>query len=134
MFIIIRIRIRELHACGDDKDVLYGLDRWVIGNTYHAYETDNDPEDWNNIVHYEVNDSAEHSKLLGFKVDVTPVSNELVNISAAVDEYKQTLYDGAAPDWEKTYNDFIGKMKTCGSDKVIAEFQRQIDEYSAGIK
>lgn len=119
---------------GNDKDILYGIDRWVVGNTYNAYETDGDPQDWNNIVHYEVNDSARHSKLLGFKPDVTPVSNELVNISAAVDEYKQTLFDGAAADWEATYNDFIQKMKTCGSDRVIEVLQSQINEYLAKNK
>jgi putative aldouronate transport system substrate-binding protein len=45
-----------------------------------------------------------------------------------------SLQSGALPDYDKKYAEFIDKMKKAGSDKVIAEYQKQLDEYVKNLK
>ena len=46
-----------------------------------------------------------------------------------VGEYKKSLDSGAAADPMKLYNEFQEKLIAAGDDKVVAEIQRQIDEW-----
>jgi putative aldouronate transport system substrate-binding protein len=125
-----KVADNRIKAIKDDKkNDLYGMTRWVVGNTFIGYETTSDPQNWNNYIQNEVHASAMKSKLLGFKPDVSSIRNEMVNISSVKNEYLTILYDGVSSDYEKEYNAMISKMKASGSDKVIETLQTQIDSW-----
>jgi len=76
-----------------------------------------------------VNDEAIPSNLLGFSFDSEPVKGEIAQTSAVYDEYSRAIELGVSD--EAKYNEFLAKLKTAGSDKIIAEMQAQIDAWKA---
>lgn len=40
-------------------------------------------------------------------------------------------YGYAAENWEEVYATFMAERKAAGVDEIIAEYQRQLDEYEA---
>lgn len=74
-----------------------------------------------------VNNDAIPSKLLGFSFDAEPVKAEIGKASAVYDEYYRSIDLGIAN--EAKYNEFLAKLKDAGSDKIIAEMQKQIDAW-----
>jgi len=109
----------------------YGQYKWAVGNTFNAYEIYS--EDENKLLTKEfiksVNENARTSKLMGFKLNTDPIKDELKQIDAVVNEYKVILNSGSAEDCEALYNEFVNKLMMAGDDKVVAEINRQIDEW-----
>ncbi|MCD6519221.1 MAG: DUF3502 domain-containing protein [Anaerolineae bacterium] len=50
-------------------------------------------------------------------------------MTATTEEYKDMVY--GLLDFEKILPEYIDRVKKAGADKVIAELQRQIDEWKA---
>ena len=63
-----------------------------------------------------------------FVFDENGLETEVAQINAVVLEYED-LQKGNLPDVEKTYNEYMEKLKKAGLDKVKAEMQKQIDEF-----
>ncbi|WNR42767.1 ABC transporter substrate-binding protein [Paenibacillus roseipurpureus] len=76
-----------------------------------------------------MNETATASKLLGFNFDAAPVKSEIAKSSAVYDEYSRSIELGIAS--IDKYNEFLVKLKTAGSDKIIAEMQKQVDAWKA---
>jgi putative aldouronate transport system substrate-binding protein len=102
---------------------------WMFGNQFNAYYRD--PKQvgaWEATK--AMNDGAYPSKALGFVVDREPIKTEIAQVKAVLDEFAKPIewgwvaYDDAAPD-------LIEKMKAAGSDAIIAEVQRQLNEWAA---
>lgn len=74
-----------------------------------------------------INANAIPSKLLGFTFDAEPVKAEIGKTNAVYDEYSRAIDLGVAS--EAKYNEFVAKLKAAGSDKIIAEMQKQIDAW-----
>ncbi len=106
----------------------YGLQKWVMGNTFLSPETQIDPEGWNQYVK-DLNETAEKSKLVGFKIDTSNIKVEVAQIKAISKEFKPTLRLGVAENVEELLNKHLEKSRNAGLEKVRAELQRQIDEY-----
>jgi putative aldouronate transport system substrate-binding protein len=81
------------------------------------------------------NKSAKRSKALGFGFDPTPVKTEYAAVTNVVTQYKMPLETGSV-DPDKVLPEFISKLKAAGIDKVIAEKQKQLDEWAKanGVK
>lgn len=113
------------------KNTPYGQYKWALGNSFNAYEIYSDSS--NKILQKDfikkVNDDARASKLMGFTLDTDPIKEELKQVDAVVDEYKTLLNSGAAEDVNALYDEFVGKLIKAGDDKVIAEINRQIEEW-----
>ncbi|MDQ0897884.1 ABC transporter substrate-binding protein [Paenibacillus sp. V4I7] len=114
-------------------DAKYGIQNWGSGNTANSYETQANPANFTQIWK-DINAGATISPLLGYKPTLDPIKTELAQIAAVVKEYQGTvnalvLESGAVADSDAKYKEFIDKMKKAGSDKVIAELQKQIDEF-----
>ena len=77
----------------------------------------------------QLNADAAPSKMQGFTLDTDPIKTELAQVNAVIGEYKSTLASGAAPDADALYKDFVDKLIKAGDDKIVAEVQRQIDEW-----
>lgn len=102
---------------------------WSMGCQFNAYILKGQPLDiWERTI--ELNETAGRSKLLGFVFDPTNVSTEIAQCNAVIDEYGPGLWTGTI-DPEKYLPELINKLKVAGSEKIIAEKQRQIDEWKA---
>ncbi|WNR43972.1 ABC transporter substrate-binding protein [Paenibacillus roseipurpureus] len=100
---------------------------WVFGNTFNAFLVEGtDP----NVVAdtKKENETAKPSPLMGFKFVPAPVVAEIANIGTVVDQYNPGLVTGTVAASEKL-KEFQEKLKQAGIDKVIAEVQKQLDEW-----
>lgn len=118
----------------DAASVGYNSLAWMFGNQFLSYVMQgNDPEIWKKTK--EFNESAIPSKALGFIFDGAKVQTEYAAVSNVVTQYKLPLETGSV-DPEKLLPEFIEKLKAAGIDKIIAEKQRQLDEWAKanGVK
>lgn len=102
---------------------------WIFGNQYLSYVWEGDDLDVYDQLK-EFNDSALKSKALGFTYDSTPVKTEVAAITNIMNEYRAGLEFGVL-DPETALPEFIEKLKAAGIDKVVAEKQKQLDEWLA---
>jgi putative aldouronate transport system substrate-binding protein len=54
---------------------------------------------------------------------------EFAQVNAVITEYQYQLEFGALADNTAVYNEFLGKLKAAGNDKVIASLQSQLDAF-----
>lgn len=105
---------------------------WAYGNQFNAYVRAGQPEDIWDLMKAN-NDAAEPSPILGFAFDSVPVQTELASVSAVVDEYYLSLSTGSVNPEEKL-PEFLDKLEKAGSQTIIDECQRQLDEWLAANK
>jgi putative aldouronate transport system substrate-binding protein len=101
--------------------------QWMFGNVFICYRTpDEDPEKNEKLMAF--NEESKPSSLLGFNFDSEPVKTELAAINNVVDEYSVPLETGSI-DPEENLPKYIEKLKLAGADTVLAEIQKQYDEW-----
>jgi ABC-type sugar transport system, periplasmic component len=112
----------------DAKSSTYHPDMaWALGNAFIGYIWKGVPLDANEG-DLKLNESAVPSPILGFSFDSEPIKTELAACQAVLDEYIPTLGTGVS-DPDIYLPQMLDKLKTAGVDKIIAEKQRQIDEW-----
>lgn len=77
------------------------------------------------------NEEIMSTKAFGFQFDNTSVANEIAACTNVVSQYRAALEVGLPDDMDKTYEEFVQALKDAGIDNIIAEKQRQLDEYEA---
>ena len=97
---------------------------WEIGNSNNSLIVKQPYADAVN----KINQSAAGSPLLGFTFNPDPVKTEMAQVATVTAQYIPLLTTGAA-DPGKVLPEFIDKLKKAGSEKIIAEEQKQIDEW-----
>jgi putative aldouronate transport system substrate-binding protein len=103
---------------------------WMYGNQFLAYfKEGQNISDWDDTM--TMNRSAKPSPALGFAFDSVPVQTELASVSAVVKEYELSLSTGTV-DPARVLPEFLDKLKGAGSERIIAEVQRQLDAWKAG--
>jgi len=110
------------------KDAGYTMvgSNWIIGNQYINYLLPNeDPNKWKNF--QEFNDKAKPAPSLGFSFNPDTVKTEIAAIKAAVKEFE--LIGNGSIDPVVYIPKLNEKLKAAGVDKVIAEVQKQYDEF-----
>lgn len=101
----------------------------MYGNQFLAYLKEGQVEDdWEQTI--AMNESGKTSVAFGFVFDSTTVQNEIASVSAVVQEYQLSLDTGAV-DPEAVMPEFLNKLEQAGSQVIIDEIQRQLDEWSA---
>lgn len=102
---------------------------WMYGNQFLAYfKEGQDPTDW--VVTQELNESATPSVAMGFVFDSVPVQNEIASVTAVVNEYEAAFSTGVLnPD--EYMSEFLQKLEQAGADVIVAEVQRQLNEWAA---
>lgn len=105
--------------------LLYSLPAYSIGNVFNNYQSQ--PDEFQTID--AMNEEAIVSPLRGFDLDTRMIAVELEAIDMVVEKYKYDLCQGTSGQWEDLYDEFISTMKEAGSDKVISEIQKQIDDF-----
>lgn len=123
-------RIETIGYAGQgNADSPYGLWKWAMGNTAFSWVTQADTDDYIDIW-VNINETAVPSPLMGWVPDPNPTKTEEAQIKAVIGEYQQSLEYGAlGEDYMDTYMEFLDKLKAAGIDKVVDEYQRQIDEF-----
>lgn len=100
---------------------------WMYGNQFMAYLKEGQAaDDWEKTI--ELNESGKTSVAFGFVFDPANVQNEIASVSAVVKEYELSLDTGAV-DPETTMPQFLEKLEQAGSQIIIDEVQRQLDEW-----
>jgi putative aldouronate transport system substrate-binding protein len=102
---------------------------WQLGDQFNGYYRKGQAKGiWDNTI--KLNETAIKSPLLGFTFDPTQVKAELAQCNAIQAQYMAILDTGSV-DPDKVLPEFIDKLKKAGSDKIIAEEQKQIDAWKA---
>ncbi len=98
---------------------------WKFGNNANLWlgKTNASAEFWESE-----NEKADKSPLLGFSYDASNTTSETANCASVCDEYLNALICGSV-DIDTVYPQFIDKLKVAGADKIVAEKQKQIDEW-----
>ncbi|MCL6458561.1 MAG: ABC transporter substrate-binding protein [Gorillibacterium sp.] len=100
---------------------------WMFGNQMNTYLWSNeDPDKWEKFK--EFNDRSIKSPALGFVWDPTNVKNEVAACENIKSEFSTALYTGTV-DPDKYLPQYLEKLKAAGLDKIIAEKQKQLDEW-----
>ena len=106
----------------------YVFNQWLIGNNSLTYLWEGwDPNQWENLK--EFNRNAVYSPALGFLFDASNVKTEIAAVNNVISEYKTALESGSVD--PKVLPQFIDELKKAGIDTIIAEKQRQLDEFLA---
>lgn len=87
----------------------------------------------NNTVLFEANPNAVNSIAANFIFDPTNVRAEYTNILSEASASITPIYMGIQ-DYETAFPAALEKMRKAGLDKVIAEYQKQFEEYQASLK
>ncbi len=102
---------------------------WMYGNQFLAYLSEGQGEnDWEDTI--KINESAKLSPAFGFAFDSTKVQTEMASVQAVVKEYELALDSGSVNPEEKL-PEFLDKLEKAGSQKIMDEIQRQLDEWKA---
>ncbi|MGN7454007.1 ABC transporter substrate-binding protein [Paenibacillus pasadenensis] len=112
------------------SDVGYSHDiMWQIGNQMLNYtRVGEDPNKYENYKKFNEAISQNPSRIFGFIFDPEPVKNEMIAIDTAIKPYVDGIKSGQL-DPEENVPKMLDKMKAAGSDKVIAEAQKQLDAW-----
>ncbi|MEH7418022.1 ABC transporter substrate-binding protein [Neobacillus drentensis] len=101
---------------------------FAMGNSFLSYVFEgNNPNLWSETE--EFNKSAIKSKALGFNFDSSSVKTEVTAVTNVVGKYALGLESGVL-DPNKSLPEFIKGLKAAGIDKIIAEKQKQLDEWA----
>ncbi|TBL71244.1 ABC transporter substrate-binding protein [Paenibacillus thalictri] len=118
----------------DVKTVGYnaGNISFMFGNQFLNYVWPNQlPDIWKQTDQF--NKNAKKSVALGFTFDATPVKTEVGAVNNVLQQFKAGLETGTL-DPEKTLPTFISRLQAAGLDKIIAEKQKQLDQWKASLK
>ncbi|ATD54200.1 ABC transporter substrate-binding protein [Clostridium chauvoei] len=110
------------------KEEDYRVGYYTVGNLFLTYVLDKEPlTKWDEFEDF--NNKAKNSPALGFKFDPAAVSTEIAAVNNVLEEFKSTIYSGSM-DIDEYLPKLNAKLKEQGVDKIIAEMQKQIDEWA----
>ncbi len=112
----------------DAQTVGYRNEPWMFGNQMNTYLfPSEDPNKWSAFQAF--NDQAEKSIALGFAWDSEPVKNEIAALTNVSKQFEDAIISGSV-DPEVYIPKYREAMKAAGLEKVIAEKQKQLDEWA----
>ncbi len=109
-----------------DLDV-YGYYNWSIGSVKNSYVLESQPEDvWEQTE--VMNNNAVVSPLMGFAPDIESISTTITDCQTVLSEKLALLVSGLVEP-EKGIADLLSELEAAGSQKIIDELQRQLNEW-----
>jgi putative aldouronate transport system substrate-binding protein len=123
-------KIIDFPAGIDGNNVGYlPANNWMIGNQFHNYlRKTEDPQKWENFKKF--NESGVPSVALGFAFNSEPVKTEIAAVANVNKEFKSSINAGIV-DPNEFIPKYLDKLKSAGVDKIIAEKQKQLNEFLA---
>ncbi len=116
-------------GCATKADTGYETYVFTQGNKYITRMIEGTPADIFDK-YIEFDETSQKSPMLGFSFDPANVKSEFTAVSNAYNQYMPALLTGMA-DPEEVLPDAMKKLKDAGLDKLIAEMQKQYDEWLA---
>ncbi|NLM77073.1 MAG: ABC transporter substrate-binding protein [Ruminococcaceae bacterium] len=113
----------------DESGYFYNA-AWAIGNQFNALLMDNQ-EDGIWEATDKLNREAEISPINGFSFDNSAIITEIANVEAVRKEFENWEYQD---NYESRYDEYYAKMKQAGIDTIVAEVQKQLDDWWAANK
>ncbi|MCC3374525.1 extracellular solute-binding protein [Cohnella sp. REN36] len=110
---------------------LYLQDDWMIGNL-NFIRVDENYLSANREL-YKADPDAKNFFAADFFFDPAPVKAEMANVQAAFTSDVSPIYRGVL-DYDKHIKAAQDKLKAAGIDKVLGEYQKQLDAYRATLK
>lgn len=111
------------------KENMYDAYNWAIGSVYQSeILAEQDDDIWEQTE--AINNAAVRSPLIGFSPNFDGLKTQIASCSAVLNEYLEIL-DCGAMDPDEIYPEFMNKLKIAGCDEIVAEIQRQVDEWLA---
>lgn len=110
------------------ENVQYHTADFLYGNQFLVYPWDGSAADLRDQAKAEM-EAGGTSPYIGFSCDTSKVSNELTAMTIVIGEYKAALETGTAD--AAKYDEFLAKLKDAGVDKVVQEYQTQLDAWKA---
>jgi putative aldouronate transport system substrate-binding protein len=111
----------------DGSTTTYPNMGWAWPNQFNTpVWTPNTADYWDTLKAF--NASATPSKALGFSADTTGIVNEITACNNVVSKYHAALTTGSV-DVDETMPKFIQELKDAGIDTIIAEKQKQFEEW-----
>lgn len=110
---------------------LYIQDDWMIGNLNYI-RVNNDYLAANKAL-YKADPDAKNFYAADFFFDPSNVKAEMGNVQAVFTSDVSPIYRGVV-DYDKNIKSAEEKLKAAGIDKVLAEYQKQLDAYKATLK
>lgn len=117
---------------GMDKTKVFFNEWWMVTPWSKARLSANATDTDKKSIAFITNpDNFVKSVIAGFEFQPDPVKSEISKVSAVVTEYRKVLESGSGtPEQQDAkYAEFIDKLKKAGVDKIIAEKQKQIDQF-----
>ncbi len=113
----------------------YGISNWMIGNIFFAdicyplYD-----EEYVNYAndYFNRRKDVTRTKVFKFAANMDNIATDLAQIKAVNEEYESQLISGSLSDMNAKYDQMLSKCEAAGQSKIIAELQKQIDEYIKG--
>ncbi|MFC4777098.1 ABC transporter substrate-binding protein [Paenibacillus sp. GCM10023252] len=109
------------------KDGGYAAADWALGSVFNGKTLEGKDPAVAEQTRKE-NESAKPSPIMGFKFKADAVTAEIANVNSLIDEYTPGLDTGTINPDDKL-PEFLDKLDKAGLDKIVAEVQRQLDEW-----
>lgn len=103
---------------------------WHFGSIIVSKYPQGYPSNFGQLIK-DLNNNSNQESNLGFIVDPTPITNEIAACTNVVEEFHPVLEAGQSDDVDGIVDDFVAKLKSNGSDKIIEEVQKQLTEWRA---
>ena len=110
----------------DQNNCAYHTADFLYGNQFNVLPWEGQSSDFRTITQQEMA-KAPTSAYLGFSCDTTAVQSEIAAVSNVLGEYRPSIDSGVAS--ESDYQAFLDKMEASGLQKIINEFQSQLNEW-----
>jgi putative aldouronate transport system substrate-binding protein len=99
----------------------------IVGNQFIQYTLEGTDKESLKVMEEE-NKTAATSKAFGFIFDSSPVKNEYTSVLNIINQYLPGLRCGSL-DPQTELPKFVDKLQEAGMDKIIAEKQKQLDDW-----
>lgn len=106
---------------------------WAIWHNWLGPLWDQWDSPWNRAEALEemkkINEEAEVSSSFGFIFNSEPVKTEIAQLTSVFNEISPIFNTGSMPDFDEYLNNANKKLETVGIDKVLAEINKQFNEW-----
>jgi len=109
---------------------------WQFGDSTLQYYTSPTGKDVLSRVQDDIKDLSVYSPIMGFTPDPAPVKSQIAAVANMAQEYGEPLEKGLVDpnDGSKGLAVFQKKLKDAGIDDIVAEYQKQIDQWASENK
>ena len=120
--------IKTGYGAQGNADSSYGLWKWTIGTSRNSLVTEGDVKGYYEEM-AELEAKAYMSPMLNFVFDRTNVEGIIAALAEIDNRYWDPINCGFSTDWEKDMESWVAERKAAGEDELIAEYQKQVNEY-----